>query len=53
MGDTSLKREALALFRGRRVTESIGARLDAAVRFALESGRLERWPNRVLVGVRR
>lgn len=53
MDDTSLKREALGFFGGRRLTESIGARLDAAVRFALESGRLERLPNRVLVGAPR
>lgn len=53
MDDASLKREALGLFGGRRITESIGARLDDAVRFAVSSGRIERLANGVLVGARR
>jgi len=49
MEETELKREALALFGGRRVTEAIGLRLDAAVAHGLDSGRLERAGSRVLV----
>jgi len=49
MADTELKREALALFGGRRVTEAIGTRLDAALIHGLESGRLERAGSGVVV----
>jgi hypothetical protein len=42
MNESELKRQALAHFGGRRVTESIGARLDTALEFGLKSGRLER-----------
>ena len=52
MDEESIKREALALFGGRRITGSIGARLDQALRVGLESGRLERLPSGVLVSVR-
>jgi hypothetical protein len=40
MDETELKREALALFGGRRITEAIGSRLDAALSLGLTSGRL-------------
>ena len=49
MEETELKREALALFGGRRVTDAIRQRLDAALAFGLESGRLERAGSGVLV----
>lgn len=49
MEESELKREALALFGGRRVTEAIGVRLDAALAYGLESGRLERAGSGVLV----
>ncbi|TFC59573.1 DUF3320 domain-containing protein [Cryobacterium sp. TMT2-15-1] len=42
MEESELKRESLALFGGRRITDAIGVRLDAALAFGLRSGRLER-----------
>jgi len=36
-----LKREALHMFGGRRITEAIGKRLDAGLRAALEHGRVK------------
>ena len=49
MEDSELKRDSLALFGGRRITEAIGTRLDAAITFGLQSGRLERTGTGMLV----
>ena len=48
-----LKRDALAMFGGRRVTESIGGRLDEAMTFALKHGHVERTTGDVLDSGRR
>lgn len=42
MEETELKREALAIFGGKRLTSTIDARLAAGLRHGLETGRLER-----------
>lgn len=42
MDDTELKREALAMFGGKRLTSAIDARLAAGLLHGLETGRLER-----------
>lgn len=42
MTDSEVKREALALFGGRRLTAAISARLDEALAYGLSTGRLER-----------
>lgn len=42
MTKDELKREALAMFGGRRVTEKISARLDAGLEIGMDSGRLRR-----------
>lgn len=42
MSEVEIKRQALALFGGKRITEGISARLDAGLQRGLESGRLER-----------
>lgn len=44
-----LKREALALFGGVRITKDIGARLDEALERALATGVLKELPSRILV----
>ncbi|TFD05523.1 DUF3320 domain-containing protein [Cryobacterium sp. TMT1-66-1] len=49
MDETELKREALSLFGGRRVTEAIGQRLDAGLIYGLKSRRLERAGSGVVV----
>ncbi|TFD91239.1 DUF3320 domain-containing protein [Cryobacterium serini] len=49
MDETELKREALALFGGNRVTEAIGLRLNEALIYGLGSGRLERAGSGVIV----
>lgn len=42
MNELELKREALALFGGKRMTEGVAARLDEGVRRGIDSGRIER-----------
>ncbi|WP_259573172.1 hypothetical protein [Herbiconiux oxytropis] len=42
LSEPDVKREALAVFGGRRMTESISARLDAALTWGTENGRLPR-----------
>jgi hypothetical protein len=44
-----IKREALSMFGGVRMTQSIGARLDKALAFAASSGRLEQTASGILV----
>ncbi|MDV3130186.1 DUF3320 domain-containing protein [Mycobacterium sp. 21AC1] len=41
IGSEELKREALALFGGRRITQAIGARLEAALQRAMDTGALK------------
>ncbi|WBP95945.1 DUF3320 domain-containing protein [Mycolicibacterium neoaurum] len=48
-GVDDLKREALALFGGIRVTKDIGARLDEALERALTVGVLTQLPSRIVV----
>ncbi|MBF4573187.1 DUF4011 domain-containing protein [Herbiconiux sp. VKM Ac-1786] len=42
LAEPDLKREAFAVFGGRRMTEAISARLDAALDWGVENGRLRR-----------
>jgi hypothetical protein len=42
LAEPDLKREALAVFGGRRMTEAISARLDAALKWGIENARLRR-----------
>jgi hypothetical protein len=48
-GVDDLKRDALALFGGIRVTKDIGARLDEALERALAIGTLKQLPSRIVV----
>jgi hypothetical protein len=48
-GVDDLKRDALALFGGIRVTKDIGARLDEALERALAIGALKQLPSRIVV----
>ncbi|MDY7541184.1 DUF3320 domain-containing protein [Cryobacterium sp. 5B3] len=47
--DAGLRRETLAFFGGRRLTASIGIRLDASLALALDTGRLTRTPAGLLL----
>jgi hypothetical protein len=47
--EAGLRREALAFFGGRRLTASIGIRLDAALALALATGRMTRTPAGLLL----
>ncbi|WBM80908.1 DUF3320 domain-containing protein [Cryobacterium breve] len=47
--EAGLRREALAFFGGRRLTASVGIRLDAALALALDTGRLTRTPAGLLL----
>lgn len=42
MSEEEVKRQALALFGGKRLTEGISSRLDAGMKRGLETGRIER-----------
>lgn len=42
MQEDELKRHALALFGGKRMTEGISSRLDDGLKRGLDSGRIER-----------
>ncbi len=42
MNEDELKRQALALFGGKRMTEGVSARLDASLQRAVETGRIAR-----------
>ncbi len=42
MNEDELKRQALALFGGKRLTDGVSSRLDAGLQRGLETGRLER-----------
>jgi len=42
MNEDELKRESLALFGGKRLTEGVSSRLDAGLQRGLETGRIER-----------
>ena len=42
MNEDELKRQALALFGGKRMTDGIAALLTAGIKLGLETGRLER-----------
>lgn len=53
IGDTEIKREALALFGGKRLTEQISARLDQALEIALATNRLVRTASGSLLAVPR
>lgn len=53
MSEDELLREALALFGGARRTAAIKSRLDDALRYALDTGRLEESPTGALVAGRR
>ncbi|MDO8383091.1 MAG: DUF4011 domain-containing protein [Microbacterium sp.] len=53
IGDTEIKREALALFGGKRLTEQISARLDQALEIALATNRLVRTGSGSLLAVPR
>lgn len=49
MDEQELKRESLATFGGKRITEAIGTRLDQALAFGFESGRLARAANGLII----
>ncbi len=53
IGDTEIKREALALFGGKRLTEQISARLDQGLEIALATNRLARTGSGSLLAVPR
>ncbi|WP_123788606.1 DUF3320 domain-containing protein [Phytoactinopolyspora halophila] len=49
MLEPELKREAMNIFGGRRMTERVSERLDRAIELGLSSGRLERGPDELIV----
>lgn len=51
MSREELKREALSLFGGKRLTEGIASRLDDGLTYAVSSGRVELRPSRLYVAV--
>lgn len=51
MRDEEIKREALAIFGGRRLTQQISARLDAALQLALRTRRIEVSPSGAFIAV--
>jgi hypothetical protein len=53
ISEADVKREALALFGGKRITTAIGARLDEALADGVKTGRLELGSSGLVLAVRR